>query len=241
MATARYHISTVRSSHKLLGTDSIITDRAILAELRVSTILLVKRETDKRKLWATDTLFQSLPCLEMKEVSISECCEFVDDCTISRSKFKLPRMSEGNYQYLIQGAWSINAMGGKGQKFKEITINRYINLLKLPVIKKQMYYWIVDNYLYTNNPNLQALRLAAFFEEDIPNEIMYPDCNCGVEPTLDDLCKNPLDKEFPLPGYLSEQVLQMVSQKLLQRYFNIKTDMTQEGIDGQAPNTKPTN
>ena len=241
MATARYHISTVRSSHKLLGTDSIITDRAILAELRASTILLVKRETDKRKLWATDTLFESLPCLEMKEVSISECCEFVDDCTISRSKFKLPRMSEGNYQYLIQGAWSINAMGGKGQKFKEITINRFINLLKLPVIKNQMYYWIVDNYLYTNNPNLQALRLAAFFEEDIPNEIMYPDCNCGVEPTLDDLCKNPLDKEFPLPGYLSEQVLQMVSQKLLQRYFNIKTDMTQEGIDGQAPNTKPTN
>src|SRR6478736_7196130 len=117
MATARYHISTVRSSHKLLGTDSIITDRAILAELRSSTILLVKRETDKRKLWVTDTLFQSLPCLEMKEVSISECCEFVDDCTISRSKFKLPRMSEGNYQYLIQGAWSINAMGGKGQKF----------------------------------------------------------------------------------------------------------------------------
>ena len=241
MATARYHISTVRSSHKLLGTDSIITDRAILAELRASTILLVKRETDKRKLWATDTLFQSLPCLEMKEVSISECCEIVDDCTISRSKFKLPRMSEGNYQYLIQGAWSINAMGGKGQKFKEITINRYINLLKLPVIKKQMYYWIVDNYLYTNNPNLQALRLAAFFEEDIPNEIMYPDCDCGVEPTLDDLCKNPLDKEFPLPGYLSEQVLQMVSQKLLQRYFNLKSDMTQEGIDGQAPNTKPTN
>jgi len=241
MATARYHISTIRSSHKLLSTDAIITDRAILAELRASTILLVKRETDKRKLWATDTLFQSLPCLEMKEVSISECCEIVDDCTISRSKFKLPRMSEGNYQYLIQGAWSINAMGGKGQKFKEITINRYINLLKLPVIKKQMYYWIVDNYLYTNNPNLQALRLAAFFEEDIPNEIMYPDCDCGVEPTLDDLCKNPLDKEFPLPGYLSEQVLQMVSQKLLQRYFNLKSDMTQEGIDGQAPNTKPTN
>lgn len=241
MATARYHISTVRSSHKLLSTDAIITDRAILAELRASTILLVKRETDKRKLWATDTLFQSLPCLEMMEVSISECCDFVDDCTISRSKFKLPRMSEGNYQYLIQGAWSINAMGGKGQKFKEITINRYINLLKLPVIKKQMYYWIVDNYLYTNNPNLQALRLAAFFEEDIPNEIMYPDCNCGVEPTLDDLCKNPLDREFPLPGYLSEQVLQMVSQKLLQRYFNLKSDMSQDGVDGQAPNTKPTN
>jgi len=241
MATARELVSTVRASHKLLSTDGLISDRAILAQIKNSTFLLVKRETNLRKLWSTDTIFTTIPCLEMKEVPISECCEYSDPCTVSRSVYKLPRISEGNYQYTIQGVYSINAMGGIGKKFKEITINRYINLLKLPIIKKQIYYWIVNGYLYTNNPLLRTLRIAAFFEEDIPNEIMYPDCNCGVEPTLDDLCKNPLDKEFPLPGYLSEQVLQMVSQKLLQRYFNIKTDMTQEGIDGQAPNTKPTN
>jgi hypothetical protein len=52
---------------------------------------------------------------------------------------------------------------------------------------------------------------------------------------------NPLDKEFALPGYLEQQVLQLTSQKLLSTYFNIKTDMSQEGIDGQAPNSKPTN
>jgi hypothetical protein len=30
----------------------------------------------------------------------------------------------------------VNAMGGSGKKLKETTVNRYINLLKLPIIKR---------------------------------------------------------------------------------------------------------
>jgi hypothetical protein len=52
---------------------------------------------------------------------------------------------------------------------------------------------------------------------------------------------NPLDKDFGCPGYLEKQVLELTSQKLLSTYFNIKTDQTFDGIDGQASNTKPTN
>jgi hypothetical protein len=176
----------------------------------------------------------------MIEVPISECCDYVDPCTVSRSKEKIPRISEGNYQYLIQGVYSINAMGGMGKKFDEITINRYINLLKLPIIKQETYYWIINDYLYTNNPLLQAVRLAAFFEEEIPNEIRFSEC-CGQSVSNDEYCKNPLDREYTLPGYLQDQVKQLVSQKLLSTYFNIKSDMTQDNVDGQAPNTKPTN
>jgi len=238
MAILRKLVSDVRSVHKLLSTDSLITDRVIASEVRNNSLLLIKRETNLRKLWATDTLFTTIPCLEMKEVSISECCSYTDPCTIARTKFKLPRISEGNYQYVIQGVYSINAMGGKGKKLKEISINRYLNLLKLPVIKKEEYFWISDGYLYVTNPYVQAIRFVAFFEEDVPNDIMYPECGCGdTEYTQDQLCKNPLDKEFALPGYLEKQVLDLTSQKLLQTYFNLKTDISQEGLDGQAPNS----
>jgi hypothetical protein len=241
MATLRKLVSDVRSAHKLLSTDSLITDRAIASEIRNNTNLLVKRETNLRKLWATDTLFTTIPCLEMVEVPISECCNYQDPCSVSRTKFKIPRISEGNYQYLIQGVYSINAMGGLGKKFKEITINRYLNLLKLPIIKKEEYYWIVNDYLYINNPLLEAIRISACFEEDVPNEIMYPESGCGnCQPPLEDLCKNPLDKDFSLPGYLEKQVLELTSQKLLSTYFKIKSDITSDGLDGQAPNVKPT-
>jgi hypothetical protein len=237
MATLRKLVSDVRSMHKLLSSDNLITDRVIASEVRNNTNLLVKRETNLRKLWATGTLFTTIPCLEMVEVPLSECCEYVDECTIARSKFKLPRIAEGNYQYVIQGVYSINAMGGKGKKLKEITVNRYINLLKLPIIKKEEYFWIINDYLYITNPLLQKIRLSAFFEEDVPNEIMYPECDCGTPQTSDeDWCINPLDKEFALPGYLEKQVLELTSQKLLSTYFRIKTDMTADEIDGQAPN-----
>ena len=242
MATLRKLVSDVRSVHKILSTDSLITDRAIASEIRNNALLLIKRETNLRKLWATDTLFTTIPCLEMIEVPISECCDYVDECSIARTKLKLPRISEGNYQYVIQGVYSINAMSGQGKKLKEITINRYINLLKLPIIKKEEYYWISNGYLYVNNPLLKAIRFVALFEEDVENEIMYPECGCGTpEYTLEEICKNPLDKEFPLPGYLEQQTLELTSKKLLSTYFNVKSDISQEGIDGQSPNSKPTN
>ena len=236
--TGRELVSDTRALHRLLSTDGSITDRAILSELRTNSLVLIKRETNLRKLWNTDTLFSTIPCLEMKEVSISECSEYVDDCTIARSVLPLPRISEGNYQYVIQGVYSINAMGGKGSKLKEITVNRYLNLLKLPIIKNESYFWISNGYLYITNPQLKAIRFVAFFEEDIPNDIMYPECGCGSTYSIDDYCKNPLDKEFPLPGYLMKQVLDLTSQKLLSTYYRLKEDISNQGLDEQAPNIK---
>ena len=235
MATVRKLVSDVRAMHRLLSTDNLITDRAIASEIKNNTILLVKRETNLRRLWATDTLFTTIPCLELEQVSITECCDFVDDCTIARTKLKLPRISEGNYQYLIQGVWSINAMGGMGKKFKDISINRYLNLLKLPIIKNESYYWIVNDYLYLTDPLVQKVRIAALFEEDIPNEVRYSG-KCSEDITNEEWCLNPLDRESFCPGYLEKQVLELTSQKLLNTYFRLKDDLATNNIDGQSPN-----
>ncbi len=241
MSTLRKLVSDVRSMHKILSTDSLITDRAIASEVKNNALLLIKRETNLRKLWSTDTLFTTISCLEMTEVPISECCDFVDPCNVARSKHKIPRISEGNYQYIIQGVYSINAMSGRGTKFKEITVNRYVNLIKLPIVKRETYYWIMNDYLYVSNPMLQSIRISALFETDVPNEVMFPECGCGgIEYTDEEWCKNPLDKPYSLPGYLEKQVLELTSQKLLGTYFRIKTDQTSEGVDGQAPNSTNT-
>lgn len=232
MSTLRKLVSDVRGMHKIMSTDALITDRVIASEIKNNTLLLIKRETNLRKLWATDTLFTPIPCLEMEEVSISECCEYVDPCNIARSKHKIPRISEGNYQYIIQGVYSINAMSGKGKKLKEITVNRYLNLLKLPIIRNEEYFWISNGYLYVTNPLIKAIRLVALFEEDIPNEMMYPDCGCGNSNVTDEeWCKNPLDKEFALPGYLENQVLSLTSQRLMLTYFRTRADIAQDNMD----------
>jgi hypothetical protein len=218
--------------HKLLSTDGLITDRAIASEIKNSSVMLIKRETNLRRLWATDTLFTTIPCLEMVQVPISECCDYTDPCTISRSKYKLPPIAEGNYQYLIQGVYSINAMGGVGKKFKEITINRYMNLLKLPIIKNEAYFWIHDGYLYITNPMLKTSRISAFFENDVSNTILFGCSNEDINTSV--YCMNPLDKEYGVPGYLEKQVLELTSQKLLQTYFRINDDKTSDNKDDQV-------
>jgi hypothetical protein len=232
MATLRKLVSDVRSMHKLLSTDGLITDRAIASEVKNNTVLLIKRETNLRRLWATDTVFTTIPCLEMIQVPISECCDYTDPCTISRSKYKLPPISEGNYQYLIQGVYSINAMGGVAKKFKEVTINRYVNLLKLPIIKKEAYFWIHNDYLYITNPLLKTARISAFFENDVPNTIAFGCTSQAIDIT--EYCKNPLDKEYGVPGYLEKQVLELTSQKLLQTYFRLNDDKTSDNKDDQV-------
>lgn len=237
--TGRQLVSDVRATFKLISSDTILTDRAILSEIRSNALLLIKRETNLRKLWATDTVFTTIPCVDMVEVPISECCEYVDNCTIARSKLPIPRISEGNYQYVIQGVYSINAMSGKGKKLKEITVNRYINLLKLPIVKQEEYFWITNNYLYVTNPFVKAIRLVALFEEDVPNELLYGECGCGDSIMDDEWCKNPLDKEFPLPGYLRKQVLDLTAEKLSKTYYAVKEDISNQGLNEQSPNVNP--
>jgi len=236
MSTGRKLVSDVRGMHKLLSTDSLITDRVIFSELKNNALLLIKRETNLRRLWATDTIFTTIPCLAMKSVPVSECCDYVDPCNVARSCHKIPGIAEGIYQYVIQGVYSVNAMGGKGKKLKEVTANRYANLLKLPFVKKEEYYWISNDYLYVSNPMVRAVRLVAYFEEEVPVDVLFPECDCGSNVSLDELCKNPLDKEFACPGYLEKQVLELTSQKLLSTYFRISTDVSNEGLDQQAPN-----
>jgi hypothetical protein len=82
---------------------------------------------------------------------------------------------------------------------------------------------------------IQKIRLVALFEEDIPNELRYGG-DCNSQEIDAGWCLNPLDRESFVPGYLEKQVLELASQKLLQTYFRIKDDLTQNGIDGQAPN-----
>lgn len=242
MSTLRQIVSNVRSTHRILSTDNMITDRAIASVIRDNSLLLVKRETNLRKLWATDTLFSTIPCLEMIEVPITECASYTDPITISRSRFKLPKIAEGNYNYVIQGVYSINVMGGTGKKLKEISINRYLNLLKLPSKKNEEYFWINDDYLYVTSSFVTMVRIAALFEQDIPTNILFPEnCDCA-SPTvdLDDLCKNPLDRDFFLPGYLEKQVIDLTSKTLRETYFQLQQDVTNEGIDGQQINSSAT-
>jgi hypothetical protein len=228
MSTVRDNISRVRSLEKLLSADNSITDRVIMRELKSKAIFYIRRETDKRRLWQTSTIFSNIPCLEMKEVPMAECCEYVSNCTISRSKHKLPKISEGIFGLLVHGVFSVDG----GKKLKETTISRYANLLKLG-LPNDVYYWFYNQYLYVSAPSVKLINIWAYFEEDIADDLLYPPCPCANAPKKNP-CLNPLDLEFKCPGYLEDVVVKDTVKTLMETYFRVAVDHTSDSKDDQV-------
>ena len=229
MSTNRDVISRVRSKHRLLSADNQISDRAIIAELRSKAALLIKRETNLRRLWNSPNLFTTLGCVAMEPVDMSECCDYRGHKQVARSKKKLPRISEGTFGLIIQGVY--NVVGSK--KLIETNPNRYVNVLKLSLPESNTYYWVLNEYLYVSKPEIEVVRLIAYFDEDVPLDLMMEDCDCG--PTKDEVdCTNPLDRTFKCPSYLEDAAVTMASTELLQSYFQIPVDKTSNQIDEQT-------
>lgn len=227
MSTLRDLVSRVRSTNKLLSADNLITDRVVAAELKSKASFFIKREVDKRKLWASSNIFSSIPCVELEAVPISECCDFMSDRKIAKSKVKLPKIGEGNYGFLIQGVFSTEL----AVKLTEVTPSRYINLLKLNLKTNNVYYWVQNQHLYLSDPKVKLVSLSAYFEEDIPSELLSAECDCVPGLRVEDKCTNPLDLEFKAPGYLEDTIVSAAITTLLNTYFKVPTDHTQDEKD----------
>ncbi len=227
--TVRDVVSRVRSKHRLLSQDNQLSDRAIASELTSKASLLVKRETNLRKLWTSPNLFTTLGCIKLEKVDVSECCDYRGGGKIAKSVLKLPRVAEGQFGLIVQGVY--NVVGSK--KFIESNPNRYSNILRMNLPHHNTYYWILNEHLYVSKPDIEVVRMIAYFDEDVPKEFINEDCECDVRAKEDD-CINPLDNKFKCPSYLISAVVDMVSDTLLKTYFNMPSDKTSDQLDEQA-------
>lgn len=204
--------------HKLLSSDNKITDRIIAAEIRSAALLLIKQQTDRRKLWQSSTLFTRIECIEMEPVPLALCCSFQSDCYIRKSIHKLPDIAEGIFGPLIQGVYNITT----SQSFIYTTANRYANILKLNLKNIPTFYWNINNYLYVTDPHIELVSMAGYFEESIPEYLN----GCGKQNK--NPCDNPLDQPFRLPGFLENTLKDIVYEKLLKTYFRHVPDITHD-------------
>lgn len=222
MSTGRQLVSEVRSLNKLINGDNNITDRVIYNILRKAGTLLIKRETNLRRLWNSPNLFTPLECIEMVEVPLSECCEYKNPCMVRRSSKKIPQISEGIFGLLIQSVFSPGR-----KKFDYASLDRFVNILKLGVNTKK-YFWIYNDYLYISDPSIEFVDMLAYFDEDFSPQD-YSTCYKGV----DQSCINPLDREFPIPAYLEKQLIDLANETLNKTYFRLIPDHQTNARDEQ--------
>jgi hypothetical protein len=222
MSTGRQMVSEVRSLNKFITGDTNITDRLIYGVLRKSATLLIKRETNLRRLWNSPNIFTPINCLEMQQVPLSECTEYSHPYTVSRSTKKIPQISEGIFGLLVQ---SVFTPGRK--KFDYASLDRFVNILKLGVNTRK-YYWIHDDYLYVSDENIEYVDVLAYFDVDF-NPKDYSTCYKGEDYS----CINPLDREFPIPSYLEKQVIDLTNETLNKTYLRLTSDPQTNAKDEQ--------
>jgi len=210
---------------KYTSSDQPITDRMIYNEIKSTADLLIKRETDKRKLFQSANLFTFLPCIEMIKVPLSECCDYVSPKNIARSKYKIPKIAEGNLGSLVQQVTDVE----NGKKFVEVTPHRYANLLALGV-KNKIYFWRLNDYLYISQEDTERVNLFAYFEEELTDDLLFPDCDCSYT-THTEKCTPIPERELKVPGYLIENVKSMVYDKFLKAYSQLPEDRTSNNKD----------
>lgn len=247
VASQKEAISKVRGLFKLNSQDTLINipDRMILSELQSTTIKYLRQATDKRKLWNSGNIFSVIPCVPLKQVPLAECYGYETNKTIARSIIPLPKIAEGtNFGMLIQGIYSIDTIS---RRFIESTPDRYVNSLKLGLRTNQIHFWIQEKYLYLGDEDIEKVKISAYFEEDISDTLLgYPTycnqetlagcCPVSTETTfINDMSaccpKNPYSVEFSCPGYLVDDVIAAVSNKLLSTYKRSVDDKTTDGKD----------
>lgn len=228
--TYRDVISDIRGMNKLLSSDALINDRVILGEVRAAANLIVGQALNRRKYWQSPTLFTPIMCLEMKQVALSECCEYTGDRMVAISNKSLPKAGEGLFGLAVQGVFGLDY----STKFNQTNPNRYGNLIKLNVPNLDKYFWIMnDGRLVVTNENTKKVNAFIYFTEPVANDLLYPgkDCDCLVKPAIANLCANPLDQRFPFIEERLFDLKQLVYKNLLATYFNIKPDVTSNQLD----------
>lgn len=227
MSTGRDLISRVRSMNKLINSDNTITDRAIFKELKAKNSLLIKRESNLRRLWQSPNLFTTFECIEMETVSLGECCDYVSPCKISKSVKKIPQISEGIFGLLIQSVYNVDG----SVQYKYSTPVRYSNILKLKLKDKASYFWVVNNHLYCTAPDIERINMRAFPDDyDINPEEFN---SCKPIKSKDTNCINPLDREFRSPSYLEDNLVSLVNKTFADTYFRHTVDTESNNKDEQ--------
>lgn len=204
MRTISEAISSVREQAKAVRLDAFITDRYIYSLIMKHAKLLMRRQDSTNKIMKFSSVFQSLNYVELEEIDRAQasCHCVTSNCTIKRTKDKLPPMIEGYYGPLIRTVSSLDISEDLTPTYPAT----YEKMAKQKTFKynKHKYFWYMDGYLYFPNLEWDAIRLEGVFEGDISKY------NCD---TTDD-CAYIQTKTINIPEFLFSEIEPLVMRDL---------------------------
>lgn len=205
MTTINDSVSRVRNILKGVKEDIFMTDRFIYSIILKYAKMLIRRQDNEMKIFRVQSLFKTLPCVELVEVDkVEACCEGVrSQCTIMRTKERLPQILDGAYGPIIRTVASIDGSILLYHTYP----SAYVRLTQSSGYKynKNFYYWYLDGYLYFPNIQWEAVSVTALFEDNIA---LY---TCSSE----DDCALAQERQMPVPEYLFAEIEQYALKEIL--------------------------
>ena len=207
MTTIGDIISRVRNQLKGEFQDAFMTDRFIYSMVIKYAQLLMRRQDHANKLMKFNSVWQTLPFLELIDVDKveAECSGIQSGITIKRTKDKLPTFFEGYWGPLIRTVSSIDGsiecqptQPGTFTSMSKTTSFRY---------NKTKYFWFLNDYIYLPNVYWDAIKLEGVFEEDVSS------FSCDDN----DDCVPRYEQQINIPEFLYAEIEQQVLTVMLQR------------------------
>lgn len=218
MTTIGDVVSRIRQVVKAEVQDAFVTDRMIYSLVIKFAQTLMKRQDHSNKLMKFNSVWQTLPYVELIEVDKVEaaCSGIQSGCTIKRSKEKLPTFMEGYWGPLIRTVSSIDG----SIELQPTMPGTYTSMTKTTSFKynNTRYFWWLNNYLYFPNIEWDAIKLEGVFEGDIS------EWNCDPE----DTCKPRYTQNIYIPEFLFSEIEQQVIQQ-----FAITAKIPQDDADNK--------
>ena len=204
MTTIGDVVSRVRNQVKAEIEDAFVTDRYLYSLILKSAQLLMRRQDNANKLMKFNSIWQTLPFVELEEVDKIEagCSGIKSGCTIKKTKLKLPIFMEGYWGPLVRTVSSIDG----SIELSPTQPGTYTSMSKTTSFKynKTKYFWWLNGYMYLPNVDWDAIKIEGVFEGDIGK------WNCEPE----DDCVPRYKQQFYVPEFLFAEIEQQVIQQL---------------------------
>ena len=220
MSTKKEVIARFRNAIKEVSADSVYTDRYLWHIYATNAKNLLRTAIDRGLVYAQNNIWTPV-CTKMEPVSslLCNCFCLPYDCTVYRSKLKLPKFVEGpsGMAYRFIATPDISA--------QLILVTPYQYSIKSKIkYNKEKYVFIHDGFLYTPGSTYPQLIISALFEEDVSKY------DCAYDST-DVSCGSALVAPSFIPDYLEDYAIKAGLQEL----FPTKQLPTDE-----HPNANPT-
>lgn len=200
-------VSRLRNQMKAVKQESFMTDRMIYTFVLKIAKFLMKREDGKMKLLSFSGVIQTMDYVELIEIDkVEACCTGISsDCTIKRTKDKLPIFLQGYFGPLIRTIASLDG----SEELQPILPTTYLNISKSKNFKynKTKYYWFIDDYLYFPDLQWDAVRIEGIFEDDI-----------SAWTCEEDACLVRQNQSFNVPDYLLAEIEAQVFKDIMGLY-----------------------